>query len=359
MNVARTLLTIGVVVASLSLSQCSDTTPVPMPDLDRIDPEVAAKLRQCHAAVVADPTAANWAKYGRTLHAYEMLAEAEAAYLAAAEIAGVSKPAAFDHLQLAGCAAAEWNPERAVEHFTRALALRDDYAATHLDLGILCERLGRFEEATKHYKQMIARWRSSHANLGLGRLALIAGDPKAAIEYMHAALGINANLREAHEALARAHARLGQDKESRASATRAGDLELPTPFQEPLIISVLAERVDAETRFRRAIGFVRSNHAEKAIVELEAVIAARPKHLQARLILADLLHKAARKGDARRHLDFILAENKHQKHALELRARILLDAGDRRAAFRDLKTLLSVDPGNTWAKTQLDKGDGR
>ena len=74
-------------------------------------------------------------------------------------------------------------------------------------------------------------------------------------------------------------------------------------------------------------------------------------------VFAELLTQTS--GKTVEALHHILAENKHQKHALELRARILLDAGDRRAAFRDLKTLLSVDPGNTWAKTQLDKGDGR
>ena len=79
MKVARTLLTIGIVVASLSLSQCSDTTPVPMPDLDRIDPEVAAKLRSVQEAVAsvtpqADPRVAEVQEAYESLNGGELAA---------------------------------------------------------------------------------------------------------------------------------------------------------------------------------------------------------------------------------------------------------------------------------------------
>jgi tetratricopeptide (TPR) repeat protein len=343
------------VVWILSLTQCTDDRSVPSPQLDRVEPAVAAKLNRCRAAVVADPSGANWLKYGRTLHAHEMLAEAEQAYVAAAAVLDAGDPTVFEALHLAGCATMEWNPRNAVEHFTRALALRDDFATTHLNAGVVNERLGRFAVAKAHYEHVISRWRSSHANLGLGRIAMLAGDTATALTYFDAALTINPELRAVHEAMARAYARLGKREESRTAARRAGDLEMPTTVLDPLFLQVIAERVDVGSRIARGIRLARSNRDAEAIAELEAAVAAMPRHAEARFVLASILHKAGRKDDARAQLDTLLSREKPHKRALELRARILVEGGRREAARADLEAILAIDPAHAWARAELGK----
>lgn len=336
----------------LLLTACAPGVQVPMPDFTRVEAGVVAKVKSCHAAVLKDPSAKNWAKYGRTLHAHSMMPEAESAYLAAAEAAGEGKAEAFEHLHLAGCAALEGHLERSIEHFQKALLVNDDYLPTHLCLAIASERLGKADLARRHYQRVLTAVESSHARLGLGRLALRDGDARAAIEQFDKALAAKPKHREVYEAKARAHARLKEMDKSRAAAKLAGNLAETTPYVDRLLGKVMAEAVDVNTRFSRGSRHAKKGRDAKAIAEFSAVVNARPRHIEARYLLAFLYKRTGAFDEAMTHLNLILEQNSRHLNGLEQRARILLKRGNKSAAERDLQAILKIDPKHAWAKSQ-------
>lgn len=347
-------LAVATVVVGVTLSQCTGRSAVPMPLLDGVESGVAAKVRACRAAVVADPTADHWALYALTLHAHLMLTEAEFAYLQTA--AAGDSAAAFEFLHLAGMAAmVNSRPAAALQHFNRALSLKSDYTPTHLHAAIVAERLGLVGQARRHYERVNAYGRSSHACLGLGRLALVDGDAKAALAYLREALVIYPDHHEVHEALARTYARLGERDKSRAAAERAGDHDRVTQFVDPLFAKVEAEAVDVQTLLMRGHWFAENNDHAKAIEQFELVIAERPQHPGAHLALASVLYSSGMLTQARVHVDLLLAQDRQQALALELRARLLIDLGETQAAKRDLQTLLARQPAHEWARAALEK----
>jgi len=347
-KVAWTVSAVGALLVA-----CGGGEGVPLPDLSRVEAGVVAKVESCRAAVLERPSADTWARYGRTLHAHRMMLCAERAYLAAAAAAGEDSQDAFEHLHLAGCAALEGRAEYAVDYFQRALLLRDDYLPTHLCLALAGERLGLGELAQRHYERVLTSVASSHALLGLGRLALRRGDVRGAVAKFDEALSLNPRHKEVYEAKARAHARLKEMEESRAAASKAGDLAETTSYVDPLLGKVSAEAVDINSRFNRGSVHANAGRDPQAIQEFLAVVQARPRHAQARYYLAELYKRTGDSGQAMSHADLILKQRPEHKKALELRARLFLREGQRREAERDLRALLKVDPTHAWAKSQL------
>jgi tetratricopeptide (TPR) repeat protein len=334
---------------------CSSKQEVPMPDLARVESGVIEKVQSCRDAVVESPSVENWARYGRTLHAHRMMLEAEQAYLAAANLAGTSESAAFEHLHLAGCAALEGRVEQSIAYLQRALELRNDFLPTHLCLALASERLGNTGLATRHYQRVLSMVESSHARLGLGRLALRSGEAEVALRHFDKALATNPKHREVYEAKARAHARLKEMDKSRAAAKLAGDLAETTSYVDPLLGKVSAEAVDIHSRFNRGSRHANAGRDSQAIVEFSAVVKARPRHAEARYYLAFLYQRIKSDDQAMEHANVILNQISDHKQALELRARLHLKAGRKPDAELDLRALLKADPTHTWAKSQLGK----
>ena len=361
-------------VASLGFMAvaCDSKQDVPMPDLARVESGVIEKVQSCRDAVVESPSVENWARYGRTLHAHRMMLEAEQAYLAAANLAGAGNSAGFEHLHLAGCAALEGRAEQAIVYFQRALELRDEFLPTHLCLALASERLGKADLAARHYQRVLSVIESSHARLGLGRLALSSGKAEAAVRHFDKALATNPKHREVYEAKARAHARLKEMDKSRAAAKLAGDLAETTSYVDPLLGKVNAEAVDIHSRFNRGSRHANAGRDSQAIAEFSAVVKARPRHAEARYYLASLYQRIESYDQAMEHANLLLSQHAAQtsgatassagaqgrpliKKALELRARLHLKAGRKSEAELDLRALLKADPTHTWAKSQLGK----
>ncbi len=387
-------------IVACASSACGSGGPKPLPDLSGAEMMIKQKLRRCHADVVSDPSEETWARYARTLHVHGMHEHAEQAYVAAAAAAGGER--AFEHLHLAGYAVSGLHPERAWQYFVRAFALRDDYEPTHLGAAMLAEVLDKPDEARQHYQRAAALRPSSHAHLGLGRIALSAGDAKSAIKHLLRAVKLDSTHRQVYEAMARAYARLGRVSESRKAASRAGDLSAATSSPDELMAKVMAEDVSYRGFETRALALLDStpidprarsvHHIERleqalaeidqarlarpdytparhfralilgrlgridgAIDEFEAVLSVRPRDVEAHFGLARLLRSEHREADARRHVDAALAERPTHRGSLILRAAILLSADEREAAERDLKALLKVDPSNVWARRQLQR----
>lgn len=373
-------------VVAVGLAACGGPA-APDPDVSNAEPAVRQRIREARAAVVAAPGAATWGRYARVLHAHAKFAAAEVAYLAAADFGG---PQEFANLHFAGIAASEdLQPERATDHFRRAIARRGDHAATHLHLALLEERLDHVDAARSGYERALALAPSSHALLGLGRLALRSGDANAALQRLTEALRVNPEHREVHEAMARAYARLGRNEDSARSAQRAGDAVAATPIADPLLAEVTAEDVSFSGLLAKADALLRAQRyeeglqvtdlalqarpaapdalyyrgyfcaslgrAQDAIAAYRALLQARPQDADARANLASILKQTGDVAAARREADAVLAAQPEQKVALQVRAMMLLEQNQRAQAENDLRTLLRVDPGNQWARSQMGR----
>ena len=363
MQTPRVLALVGAAVVLAGCGGSAAPAPLSLPDVSGMEPAVRDKVQNLHAAVSATPTLDLLTRYGRTLHAHGLNALAEEAYLRAMDVAA-GGPQTFELLHLAGMATYDEHPDRAVDYLTRALAVRNDFVPTYLELAILEERLGHAEAADRAYRAVLDRRPSSHAHLGLGRLALAAGDARTALQEFQQALAVNPQHWEVYEAMARAYARLGQDGESEKAAAQAKDASSPTTFVDPLLTAVAIEEVSfgrlctlaeqelvrqqegepdpkaleqalycvdqalrarpnaADARFLRGCILGRLERLPAAIVEFEAVLAAQPENVRARLFLASSLAGVDRSEEALQQVELLLQKDPSDAEALALRAKL-------------------------------------
>jgi len=339
-------------LAALLLQACEPPGPAPttLPDLTGMEAPVARKLRNLHRVVARSETAKTLGAFARALHAHALLAHAERAYLAAAGLA--TDQLAYENLHLAGVAASESDPARALDHLARAARMRPDATATQLLRGRLLESLGHFADAEACYNTSLQHRASSHAHLGVGRSMLARGDARGALHHLDKASALDPAHREVHEARARCLARLGKKQDSQEAARRAGDLARPTPIHDALKARIADENVSSEARLHRGAALAQAGEVARAIETFEGVLEVREDYVEA----LDYLSLLVEKSDPKRalgYLDRILARQPSYPRALELRARIRLRLKDQAGAQQDLRDLLRVMPDHAWARKQL------
>lgn len=303
---------------------CSEPLEFPEADLVGAEQPVRDKIHEALGQVRRTQTADTWGFYGAVLDAHGYYKQAEQAYLRAAALAGDAD--AYKYWHLAGNAAYDLAPERAFEHFGKALSLHSDYLPTHLQRAALAERLDRHDVAEKLYKHVASRVQLSHAFLGLGRCALAADNAKAALVHLQRAGEINPKHKQVFEALARTHHLLGNTDESKRCAALAGDLAEATLFPDPLVVQVNEQNVQSFARLRRARGYMHNKRDVEAIAEFRAALEVRPRVWRARVYLAQLLHRNGEIAEARREIEETLegapADSPEREDALALQAKL-------------------------------------
>ena len=79
----------------------------------------------------------------------------------------------------------------------------------------MLEQLGRLDEAEAHYRTALEMRTSSHALLGLGRIALSRGDVDGALDLLNRALVVDDRHTEVRIALAHAYRVAGDERRAR------------------------------------------------------------------------------------------------------------------------------------------------
>ncbi len=148
------------------------------------------------------------------------------------------------HHLLGLCYAMLGQPQRALEHFTRALEQNPRYIEAHIHRGILLNDLGRTEEANEAFKH--------------------AADHNVRLEHGYPA-HVAANLANQHAHLAAAYAESGAMEEAVAQYRRA--VALGPTF--------------ADIRYKLARVLLESGDVLEARDELERVVADRPNFIDA------------------------------------------------------------------------------
>jgi Flp pilus assembly protein TadD len=147
--------------------------------------------------------------------------------------AGLHDDAALLYLELQ-------QPERAVEHFRRSLALKGSTASAHFNLGTALTHARRFDEAAREFRDAIGidpTYAAAHNNLGNVQLA--QGKTSDALNEFAAVVRLEPKSADALRNLAQAYAIAGDF--DRAAATIDAALRLSPP--EPLASDLARRRV--------------------------------------------------------------------------------------------------------------------
>ena len=122
-----------------------------------------------------------------------------------AEISEEDKAKASAHLKFGNTCARTGYPEKALQHYEKAIALRPEYPSAYHNMGGVCQRLLRFEEAILHYQAALrlkptlveAMSNLAVAQLNAKRPRDAIASCRSAIEMQHAA-GNGMNLEASH-----------------------------------------------------------------------------------------------------------------------------------------------------------------
>ncbi len=232
-NAVRSALVALAVLAAACCDSAADQAPaIPFPNVSHMRPEFAALVTKTHDALLADDSAAAWQRHGRALMEAGESAEAEQVLLRAAAMPGNDRPGC---LHAAGVAAAGVDRERAILHFRAALDAGGNAPSTHLRLAVMLEQLGRFDEAEQEYRAVEKAGPSSHALLGLGRIALARGDTGAAIDLLRRARYVDEGHVEVAIALAQAYNRAGDTQRAERFARLIRSAHDVTPVPDPYL----------------------------------------------------------------------------------------------------------------------------
>ena len=146
----------------------------------------------------------------------------------------IDRNSSFAHYNLARYIARSGRYDDAMRHYREVLAIRPDDADSHNNLGLLLAANGRLEEAVEHFTAAIRvdpGYAKAHFNLG--RVFARQGRVRAAVESFQRALQLQPGVAEIHENLARALAMQGkraQAAEHFEAALRI--LKSPQPAQQ-------------------------------------------------------------------------------------------------------------------------------
>ena len=325
------------------LSRFETKTPSPrLPNLEGVESAVAEKMRRLHALVIADPRLENWGLYARTLQAHDMRREARHAYqVASASSSGADR---FEYLYLAGHCVVRSAPKEALQRFEQALKLRGDYAPLQLRLGELYEKEGRYDKARYCYEAALGIKESSHALLGLGRLALAEGRPEESLTHLEKAAALAPEHREVYVALAQAYAQAGRTKEAARVASLAGNVAQAYGFPDPIVMRMAQEGVSYTAREQLALANLKNGNFQAALEHINRALAVRPNGSDANFHKGRILASLNRHQEALECFDRVLALQQHHLESMVMKSACLIKLGRSRDALELLVKALKIDP---------------
>jgi tetratricopeptide (TPR) repeat protein len=337
------LLLLWAAVGARSVKEGPTLEPVPMPDLKRLEPAVAAQIEGVFRDLEAARSGAELSRtdvvqafglLGQLFHVYEFYAAAAACYRNADRL----EPGNYRWLHLlADVESRRGNVAQARAYHEAALVSRPGDLPTLVELGEICLELDSLDEAERRLKEALRVDPSSAAaRAGLGRVALARQDYAGAVSQLEAALVAVPGANRLEYSLGMAYRGLGNLEEARRHLSRSGSvgLRVPDPLVDGLSDLVRGERARI---LRGRLAFANGRYAE-AVKEFEAAVSAAPDSVTALVDLGAALGKAGNPGGAIERLG----------RAIEL-------APDNITAHLDIGQLLAANGRNEEALPHLRK----
>ena len=252
---------------------------IPQPaDLGLVEEKRLLKaVETAQEAVRKSPDDADvWGQLGHVYLSHRWEIPAIACYRRANMLA----PNAFKWLYFLGRLTKQRQPESAVKHLTRALALNAEYAPAHLHLASALRILGRLDKARQHLEQAKRlQPNNPFSELWLGEIALAQRQMKLARKHLENALRLNPRQSEAHALMAQVAVALG-DKQTAKQHVQAA--RQPTEYSElsdPLWWDVLQAGVTAPLYAERGRRYMTEGAYANAVAEFKVLISRTQKDI--------------------------------------------------------------------------------
>ena len=302
---------------------------------------MAEKIRAARQAALQEPdSAVAVGRLGMVFHAHELHSEAVTCYRRAAELA----PREVRWPYLAALATAKTDLAGAIAHFEAAATLGGG-AVVHLGLGDALAQLGRGEEAVAQYRRAAELDpESSHALLGLARLALAGGEAAAAASQLERAAEIAPHHGEVHGLLAQAYRRLGREAEADRELLRAAAFDEPRGSPDPFLEAVRDEAVNSRAFSERGQRLARGGRFAEAEAEFRRVLQIRPGNARDHSNLGGALAGQGRLQEAVAAYESALEVDPEDAYALNNLGLALAQQGALEEAASRLERAAALDP---------------
>ena len=241
------------------------------------EPLLLKAIADAKAAVQRSPDVADmWGALGHVYLSHGWEAPAIPCYRQASRLA----PTEFKWSYFLG-RLTQQEPEDAVKHLKRAIALNSEYAPAHLYLASALRTLGRFDEAQQH----LARAKHLQPNnpfseLWLGEIALVKQQIKLARTHLELALRLNPQQSEAHALMAQVAIALREPGLAKQHAEAARQPSQYTELKDPLWWEVLRAGVTAPLYAERGRRYLSAGNYSGAVAEFAQLISHAQKDVE-------------------------------------------------------------------------------
>ena len=266
---------------ALFLSPVFAERPVDIPqpaDLNLVEEKRLLKaVETAQQAVRNSPDDAEvWGQLGHVYLSHRWEVPAIACYRRANTLA----PDEFRWLYFLGRLTTRREPEAAVKHLNRALALNDTYAPVHLYLASALRILGKFDAARQHLESA-KRLQPDNpfSELWLGEIAFARRQVKIARTHLENALRLNPGQSEAHALMAQVAIALGDREAAEKHAHAARRPSRYNELSDPLWWDVLKAGVTAPLYAERGRRYMAAGDYASAITEFEVLISRTQKDI--------------------------------------------------------------------------------
>ncbi len=231
------------------------------------EPQVVEKIKSQQKQVMNNPeSAALWGKLGMNLDIHDFKDESIVCYKKAAAL----NPNDFRWPYYAAIVLDEMGSAESLKFYKQSSTIKPDYPATHLRFGEALFQAKRLEEASREFNAALnTETNSSHAYVGLARIALTSGNYEAARTSLEKALQSNPNYGEAHGLLSEVYRRLNRSEDANRELGLSQQLPKKKPLQDKLELELLAEGVSSYWYDLRGRAYADQGYYEDAIRELK------------------------------------------------------------------------------------------
>ncbi len=285
----------------------------PNPDLDGVDPAVAAVISKERRAVLAAPRdAAAWGRLGEVLELFNFRKDSLACF-AQAERLDPRQPQWPYHQGLL----LQWdNAEEALPHLRRAVELSDQREASSTDRRNagsaeamrlrLSETLlaqGYLDEAEESFRRLLQHELSHpRGHFGLGRVAIQRQQWKEARTHLQQAAADNRVARAATFSLAELYEQLNDETAAAQARARLERLPPDPPWPDPFLDELQRFNTGRRARVMQADQLFKQGRTKEAITLYSQVVQDYPNSDAAWSALGQALYRAGDRANAERAL---------------------------------------------------------
>ena len=259
----------------------------PEPDLSRLDPEVAEAIAAARDKVRQQPkNGAAWGRLGKVFLVHDFHDEAQRSFEQAAHL----DPADGRWPYLRGASLIPIDPAASIPSLERAAELcGKSPLEPRLLLAETLLNQGRLDEAERHL-EWARKVGPEHprVRMGLGRLALLRGQWRPAVEQLEACIQDLHTRRMAHRLLAEAWTRLGEHDKAREQQRQAAEASQDHSWIDPFLQDVVSLQCGLSVRLLKAKALFAQQRPQQAVELLEETARRYPQSAAVWLLLGDI-----------------------------------------------------------------------